>query len=149
MKKQEIQDEIKKARENLERLEAKLKEPEKFEFQSGNYRFSTTSWFEVSYDPIIKREEIVARTQKKEDCERLAKHLKNAAIIWQVAEFVNDGWVRDSKVVYGAVEVYYNYYTSKFDWCLAADIDAAIFKNIESGKKACEILNNQDTGYEI
>ena len=149
MNKQEIQNEIKKARENLERLEAKLKEPEKFEFQGGDWIFARSNSDYTYIDPSMKIIELPFRTKTKEDCQRLAKHLKNASIMWQVAESVNDGWTRENGDIDDSCEVYCHYELKKFIPYKAPNSSQAIFKNKEAAKKACEILNNQETGYEI
>ena len=148
MNKQEIQNEIKKARENLERLEAKLKEPEKFKFQGGDWIFARSNDNYICTDPSIKITELPFRTKTIKDCERLAKHLKNAAIMWQVAESVNDGWTRESGDTSDSCHVAYSNGVG-FDWWFNEYATCFIFKNNEAAKKACEILNNQETGYEI
>jgi hypothetical protein len=149
MNKQEIQNEIKETRQKLEQLEQRLNEPEKFKFQGGDYRFTAACDFSVIFDQDIDNPELPARTQTREDGERLAKYLKNQAIIWQVAEHVNGGWVRSNFFNDEAYEVFYNEILQEFCKCGAERSQLGIFKNRAAALKACDILNSQDTGYEI
>lgn len=146
MNKQEIQDEIKGTRQKLERLEAKLNEPEKFEFQGGGWSVYTN--VDKGFSVAMVDRPIHLQCDTHESCKRLAKHLNNSAIIWQVAEHVNDGWTRESGCISESCEVFYNTNFKAFDWDLVRYAEHGIFKNKEAAEKACEILNNQDTGYE-
>lgn len=148
MNKQEIQNEIKETRQKLEQLEQRLNEPEKFQFQGGEFVFTPYSIDHVHCDDKIIAHKIVFRAKSRQDCKRLAKHLKNQAIIWQVAERVNNGWIRSGGVNEGAYEVFQRAEFDKFSFAAARMSGNGIFRDKEAAKKACDILNNQDTGYE-
>lgn len=147
MNKQEIEQEIRETREKLEALEARLKEPEKWKPMGGDWRaVSTTLGLEAAHDPAIHRDEKYYRAQSQEACVRLANHLETQALLWQLAESLNDGWVPDWEDANQLkFEVFYDH--KHQDWSLEGwlviDHGLPVFKNRSTAEKARQILNKQ------
>lgn len=136
---------------NIARMEAelaemkqKLEQSKKFEFQGGYWRLIIHSESaDVIHDSKVYESEIPYRTQTKEAGLRLKDWVNNQIILWQVAEFVNDGWVRPKCNAPGSCEVFYDCEDGRFNLVPASASNHAIFKDKEAAKRACDILNEQ------
>lgn len=153
MNKQEIRQQIQeiKARHHAElsALEAKLNEPEKWEPKGGEYRVRTVSdghVFDSGFDGDVLSGELMIRTQTEKEGKDLASHLKRQAILWQLANDLNEGWEPDwSDGKWGKWCVYFEHHENHWDWNEKAscEVPTVYFKDEETAKKACEILNSQ------
>lgn len=128
----------------IEAMKQKLKNGDKFEFQGGSYKLLLTSHhpLRIQFGERIKAGQEPYRTRTKEAGERLLKHVKNQIILWQVAEFVNDGWTRESGDTDNSYTVYFDERMARFDGDLSCG-GVGIFKNREAAEKAVEILDKQ------
>ncbi|MCW8960166.1 MAG: hypothetical protein OQK29_01300 [Ignavibacteriaceae bacterium] len=142
MNKQEIQNEIKETREKLEALEAKLKEPEKW-VEKGGYYYVRTEYgdFEISGC----EGQTILHCKTKKEAKDLASHLKRQAILWQLANELNDGWEPDwCDEEQDKAFIYYSHQRKKWYYSSYRGAEEASPSfNPEIAEKACEILNNQ------
>lgn len=129
--------------EEIAAMKEKLKQGERFEFQGGCYIAAMAEPCGFYSDGETYSDPLFLRTNETESASRLAAWLTNQAILWQVAEFVNGGWVRPKKPVIGACDVYFNFLVDSFKSCFSSDSAQAIFKNKEAAERACKILNEQ------
>lgn len=152
MNKDEIRQQIKEARERhnkeLKALEAKLNEPEKWEPKGGDYRVRLVSYtdFEVISNDVGSAIEKKYRAKTFSEAKDLAAHLKRQAILWQLANDLNYGWEPDWDNQ--KWDKFYLYFDHDYNcWgCnekVHCEIPTVYFKDYETAKKACEILNNQ------
>ena len=148
MNKKEIQKQIEEVRKRhsaeLKALEAKLNEPEKWEPKGGVYYVGSNCG---DFLGVLQSDDVTPLNCKTEkEGKDLASHLKRQAILWQLANDLNDGWEPDFGDSYhGGKEIFYNY--SSREWqhngCGGVSMPYVIFKDSGKAAKACEILNNQ------
>lgn len=154
MNKQEIQDELQRHLQAVEKLQAKLKEPEKWKPKGGDFIVfmgGATGGFYEMHDKDMDSDKGLNRAKTEAEAEALAQHLTNQAILWQLANDLNDGWVADWSNQREAKFQFSFDHQSKtwsFRKFYISNFQSLVF-NKESAEKAIEILNNQDIGIKI
>lgn len=140
----DLEKNIARMEKELAEMKSKLEQSKKLEFQGGDYLlYLGASGAGFTIDSDIEYEELPYRTQTEEAGLRLKDWVNNQIILWQVAEFVNDGWVRPNGNCYGACEIFYEPINEEFTFCEASSVTVGIFKDKEAAQRACDILNEQ------
>ena len=153
MNKKQIKDEIAETRKRLQALEAKLQEPEKWQPKGlgQEFLFCPRDGVIRSADEMFDSE-APFRNKNFEEAKALAKYLKNQALLWQLANELNEGWVPDwGDGAENKFSVYFRNQLDEWIWHCHQQNDFMIpvFKNSLVANVACDILNNQETGVEL
>lgn len=156
MNKNEIKQRLSEIRAEMQELEAKLNKPEKWVPKGGDFRVLTNSnlpdcdVFDIGTSSYITPYFLYVKSVR--DGGLLAKHLKNQALLWQLANELNGDWVPDWGDK-GQVKFRLCYAHDFKRWervtAFVADSCAPVFKSEKAVKSAIDILNNMETGIEL
>lgn len=155
MNKQELQDELSRHLKAVEELQAKLKEPDNWEPEGGDWMVTSdhNNKFVVDFSDSTLHEfrNNSMRNQTKSKAKELAQHLTNQAILWQLANSLNGDWIPDwSSVSQNKGFVYYCRSGNTWEFCSATvSNETSPTFSVDACKKAIEILNNQDIGIKL
>lgn len=146
----ELISQIEATENELAKLKQQLAEKPKWEPYGGDWLISLGYDEEIIEDNIPLETEGIYRAKTSCAAKRLMKHIKNATIMWQIAEQLNDGWVAENRPQEGKCGIFYSYRDGG-KWCIerSSITNTGIFKNHDVAREAIDILTNYETGYEL
>jgi len=156
MNKEQIKKRLSEIRSEMQELEAKLNQPEKWEPKGGEWRITASctnrDYLKYCNDPDIQNEEKPFRTQTKEQAKDMVKHIKNQVLLKQLANELNGDWVPDwddgqepkFRPHYACDSKKWNYAT-----VYQYNTSSPVIRSEKYVKKVCDILNNMETGIEL